>query len=209
MRKEEIQKLRDGVLRGIAAGIEKKRIPAPAPDARLYPQEVEKELFWVDRLTYPGAWPHTGHGAASAPVPGLRYEVWYFQKRDTALLALLCEARPPLGPLLNALESVFTSFVEDGKYARRYRPVPERSPEAELIRQISPNSRGIWRSAPVSPEKLAKALEMLVVDTQPAVQKAVQAADPDGSLPAEFAASVEERDPLAELQARFNTGKPR
>ncbi|MBW3625207.1 MAG: hypothetical protein KY468_17555 [Armatimonadetes bacterium] len=204
MRKDDILKLRERVLRGIAAGLARKHVPAPEPDARLYPQEISGENLWVDRLSYPDAWPHTGHGSASLPLPGLRYEVWYFQKRDSVLLALLCENRPVLDGLVAVMEPLFTEFVKDGRYARRYRPVSDRSPEAELLLQVVPGSIGIWRSAPLSEEKLAKALETLILDTYAPVQKALLAADPDGSLPRQYQEAVEERDPLAELRARFN-----
>lgn len=209
MRKEEIQKLRENVLRGITAGIEKRRITVPQPDSRLYPQEIDRELFWVDRLSYPGAWPHAGHGSAAAPVPGLRYEVWYFQKRETALLALLCGERPALSDLLNALEPTFAALVTEGKYARRYRNVSDRSPESDLILRVEPNSRGIWRAAPQNEAKLTQALETFVIDTYPPVHKRVAALDPDGRLPQQFQSEIEERDPIAELQARFQAGRLR
>jgi hypothetical protein len=204
MRKDELLTLRDRVLKIIEPVIRKKHLPIPQPDARPYPQDVEGELFWVDRLTYPGKWPHTGYGDASPPVPGLRYETWYFQKRETCLLALLCEDRPVLEPLVQSLTPTFKAFVEDGKYARRYRTVEDRSPEASLILRIEPNSRGIWRSAPLHEEKLAKALETMVMDTYPSVSQAVKRADPNGELPATFKAAIGMRDPLEELQARFN-----
>ena len=72
---------------------------------------------------------------------------------------------------------------------------------------MEPNSRGIWRTAPQSEEKLAKALETLITDTYPPIQKAMKSVDPEAHLPQRFREAVEERDPLAELQARFNTGK--
>lgn len=207
MRKEEILRLRDRVLPGIIDGLAKKHIPMPEPDARLYPQEVDGELFWIDRLSYPGVWPHAGHGAAPSPAPGLRYEVWYFQKRETVLLTLLCDAHPALEPLVRALEPVFTAFEKDGKYAKRYRSVRDRSPEAALLLRVEPNSRGVWRAAPVSEEKLVKALEIFITDTYSPVQKAVQSADPDGRLPGALSQAAVERDPLAELKAKFNADK--
>jgi hypothetical protein len=204
MRKDDLFALRDRVLKGVAPGIQKKHLPVPQPDSRLYPQDVEGELFWVDRLTYPSEWPHTGYGDASPPVPGLRYEAWYFQKRETCLLALLCEDRPALRPLIDALAPAFKTLVEDGKFARRYRSLEDRSAEAGLILRVEPNSRGIWRTAPLNEEKLVKALETLVVDTHPMMSQAMQRADPNEELPAAFKAAIGERDPLEELQARFN-----
>ena len=210
MRKDEILALRERTLQDLAAGLEKKRVPVPQPDSRLYPQDVDGELFWIDRLGYPDRWPHTGYGDAPAPVPGLRYEVWYFQKRETCLLALLCETHPALASLTGALEPLSAAFVEEGRYARRYRPVTDRSTEGDLILRIASRSRGIWRTAPLaSDEKRVKALETLITDTHPAVTKILEATDPDGQLPNQFRAAVSDRDPLAELQARFNREKRR
>jgi hypothetical protein len=198
--------LRQRILKAATSGVERKHLAMPTPDARPYPQEVDSELFWVDRLSHPGHWPHTGYGDAPAPVPGLRYEVWYFQKREACLLTLLQEAHPALADLTPEMDRLFLAFVEEGRYAKRYQPVPARTPEAELILRVAPNSHGIWRSAPIAEEKLAKALETLITDTQPAVTKLLTQVDPSHSLVARLREAVAERDPLAELKARFGKG---
>jgi hypothetical protein len=203
MRKEEILSLRQRVLARLADGLAKKRAPVLQPDSRLYPQDLEGELFWIDRLSYP-EWPHVGHGDASFPSPGLRYEVWYFQKRDRVLLALLCEARDVLNALMAVLSPLFAAFEKDGKYAGRYRSAARVSDLSSYLPRIGPTDSGIWRDAPLQEEKLTKALETLVTDTYPALAQAMGKADPESRLPERFRDAVSERDPLEELRSRFN-----
>lgn len=203
MRKEEIMALRERVLREAAKELERRHLPPLRPDPRLYAHEAERELLWIDRLVPSDAWPHAGYGGAGGALPGLRYEAWYFQKRETVLLALVCSGRPVLEPLASALAPVWRAFVEEGRYARRYRSIDDRSPDASLIAGMEPGSQGIWRGAPQSEAKLAAALGTLVSDTYSRVNQIVRSVDPGCRLPEQYREAAEQRDPIGELQARF------
>ena len=208
MRKEEILALRDRVLREAANGLERKHLPPLCPDPRLHAHDADREVIWIDRLVPSDRWPHAGSGGPGGALPGLRYEVWYFQKRETALLALLCSGRPVLAPLASALAPLWKAFVEEGRYARRYRSIDDRAADAALIAAMDPGGRGIWRPAPQSDAKLAAALEARVVDTCSRIDEALRAVDPDGRLPEQWREAVEERDPVAELKERFGRARP-
>jgi hypothetical protein len=207
LRKDDALKLRRRVQKRLTEELEKKRIPVPQPDSRFYAQESDGELFWIDQLSYPGAWPHVGFGEADIPSPGLRFEAWYFQKREESLLALICEETDALNAVSEALKPVFQALAKDGKYAGRYRSLSEKAEEPELIMRVARSGAGVWRAAPCQEEKLLRALALMVTDAYPAVQKAVEAADPNRETLGRLKETAESKDPLLELQARFNSRK--
>jgi hypothetical protein len=169
-------------------------------DGRLYHEEVAGENRWAQRLSRP-EWPHIPAGQAPVATPGLRYEVWYFQKQEVAWIALLYGRRPAMADLTRALTPLWREWIESGKYARRYHPL-----DAVWTRSY-PETDGIWRSVPLD-DKLDRGLLTLVRDTLPVLEKLIAGIDPEGMLAGAFRQAGQARDPLAELADRFKV-KPR
>lgn len=196
MKKDEVLQRRERLLETVNAALAKLGQEPVADDRKLYHSEIDGENSWAQRLSRPDRWPHLPEGAGTLALPGLRYEVWYFQKRKEAWVALLCSRRDAAGKLSEALKSQWQEWLTSGKYAKRYVALDD-----TWERQY-PDTDGIWRTAPLD-DKLEKAVEQLIRDTLPGIDKALAAADPQGDLAKGFAEAGQERDLLAELAAKF------
>jgi hypothetical protein len=197
MKKDEVLQRRERLLSTVNEALAKLGHEPLADDGKLYHSEIDGENSWAQRLSRPERWPHLPERGRDLALPGLRYEIWYFQKRKEAWIALFCNRRDAAGVLSDALKTQWQDWLTSGKYAKRYVALNE-----TLQRQY-PDTDGIWRTAPLD-DKLEKAVEQLVRDTLPGIDKALAAADPQGGLAQGFAAAGQERDLMAELAAKFN-----
>lgn len=202
MKKDDALQRRDQLISALRLELEGLALPALTEDSKLYHDEIEGENCWAIRLSRPGIWPHVGAGGPSAPpvTPGLRYEIWLFQKREEALIGLVCPRPRMPASVLDALKPWWKEWVEGGKFARRYKPL-----DALWLKRY-PDSLGIWRSTPLD-EKLERHLCQLVRDTLPGLQKALDPILSQGELAKElakvFADSATARNPLQELAQHF------
>lgn len=198
MKKDDALQRRDQLVSAVKLELEGLSLPALTEDGKLYHEEIEGENSWAVRLSRPGIWPHVASGGASAPpvTPGLRYEIWLFQKREEALIGLVCPRPRMPAPVLDALKPWWKEWVEGGKFARRYKPL-----DALWLKRY-PDSMGIWRSTPLN-EKLEQHLCQLVRDTLPGLQKSLDPLLLDGALAATFGEAAAARNPLQELANHF------
>jgi hypothetical protein len=197
MKKDEVVQRRERVVATLNEALAKLGHGPLTDDGKLYHTEIDGENSWAQRLSRRGQWPHLPEGAGTLALPGLRYEVWYFQKRKEIWIGLLCSRREAAQALSDALKPQWREWQTSGKYAKRYVPL-----DAVWQRQY-PDTDGIWRTAPLD-DKMEKALEQLVRDTLPAIDKAMAVADPQGALAEGFAKAGAERDLMAELAAKLN-----
>lgn len=196
MKKDEVLQRREKLLETVNAALAKLGREPLTDDGKLYHAEIDGENRWAQRLSRPAIWPHVPEGAGVLALPGLRYEIWYFQKRKEAWIGLLCSRRDAAGHLSAALQDHWQDWRTSGKYAKRYGALDD------IWERQYPDTDGIWRTAPLD-DKLEKAVEQLVRDTLPGIEKALAAADPEGGLARDFTATGQERDLLAELAAKF------
>jgi hypothetical protein len=197
MKKDEVLQRRERLLEGLNAALAKLGQEPLADDGKLYHSEIDGENSWAQRLSRPERWPHLPERGRDLALPGLRYEIWYFQKRKEAWIGLLSSRREAAQTLTDALKPQWQEWVSSGKYAKRYAQLND-----VWARQY-PDTDGIWRTAPLD-DKLDRAVEQLVRDTLPGIDKALAVADPQGELAQGFATAGQERDLMAELAAKFN-----
>ena len=197
MKKDDVLQRREKIVTGLNAALAKLGRAPLADDGKLYHAEIDGENRWAQRLSRPEQWPHVPEGGAPLAMPGLRYEIWYFQKRPEAWIGLLCSRREPAGALTAALQPLWRDWLTSGKYAKRYQPLNA------TWQGVYPETDGIWRAVPLD-DKLDKGLEQLTRDTLAELEKAVAAVDPQGELAQTFQQASQERDLLAELAAKFN-----
>lgn len=197
MKKDDALDRREKVLRTLNEELTRLGKAPLSDDGKLYHAELDGENRWAQRLSRPGLWPHVAEGQAALAMPGLRYEVWYFQKRPEAWIALLCNRREPAGALTQALAPWWREWVSGGKFARRYAPLNQD------WEHLYPETDGIWRTVPLD-DKLEKGLITLVRDTLPGLEKVLATVDAEGTLAGDYQQAGQERDLLAELAAKFN-----
>jgi len=213
MKKDDALKLRDRLLLALNTALVDLHLPELQEDGKLYHEEVAGENRWAMRLSRQGVWPHVPAGAGIVATPGLRYEVWFFQKRDELWFGLVCPRSRLLAPTRDALKPWWKTWVESGTYARRYKPL-----DPVWLRSY-PDSDGVWRSAPAD-DKFEKntlsPLLTLVRDTLPGIEKALApvtsassvsegASGEAPTLAEAFQQAAAARNPLQELAAHFNT----
>jgi len=188
--KAEILIWRDRLLQTAQQASQKVGGPPLRDDGKLYHLEYEGENLWFQRLSAE-IWPHLAEGAAHLACPGLRYEVAYFQKQPQWQIALLCGSHDP--ELQQLMQPLFHRFLEDGRYAKRYRPL------GPLWKSVDRETIGVQRT--LAPDKLPKAMSMLIDETFKPVHHTLLKDDPHWGQ--RFQKSGQERDLLAELQAHF------
>ncbi|MBC7543744.1 MAG: hypothetical protein H7338_13540 [Candidatus Sericytochromatia bacterium] len=200
MKKDDVLQRREKIIRNVNESLARLGRSPLVDDGKLYHAEIDGENRWAQRLSRPEHWPHVPEGGAPLAMPGLRYEIWYFQKRPEAWVALLCNRREPAGALIDALKPLWKDWLTSGKYAKRYLPLNA------TWQSVYPETDGIWRAVPLD-DKLDKGLEQLTRDTLGELEKAVTSVDPAGELARSFQTANQERDLLAELAAKFSKNR--
>ena len=174
MKKDDALKMREKVLTQVAELTSRYNLPSLAEDGKLYHDEIDGENLWMQRFSRPGVWPHIRAGEASLVKPGLRYEMWYFAKREEVVVALLLGRGKAIDPLYPLLKPLFTEFVEEGRYARRY------TQPDDVMRKVHPAQPGIMRRVPLKKEeKRYEVFEQLLRDTAEKVDITLRTLDPE------------------------------
>jgi hypothetical protein len=199
MKKDDVLKRREQALVTLNSRLSTLSLPQLIDDGKLYHEEIEGENRWAQRLSAPG-WPHVSASQNTVSTPGLRYEIWYFQKRSELWLGLLHTASPATTALSAQLKPQWKDWLESGRYARRYRAL------TATWQKSCPGSEGIWREL-AGEKKLDEALELLVRDTLPVLEKLLAELDPTRTLELAQLEHARARNPLEELASRFNAGR--
>lgn len=199
MKKDEVLKRRDEVLKTLNERLEALGWTPLVDDGKLYHDEMEGEGRWVQRLSR-ASWPHVAKFQGPNVTPGLRYELWYYQRQSVVWVGLVWPLHPTLEGLNKALDPQLKEWLASGKYAKRYRPL-----EGSWHR-LYPKTLGICRALPID-GKLEEGLEQLCRDTLPELDRILAQVDPDQTLPAQFKAAADARNPMAELASKFNLSR--
>lgn len=228
LKKDDALKLRDRLLTALNQALMEVHLPALDEDGKLHHEEIDGENRWAMRLSRKDLWPHVAPTPGIVTTPGLRYEVWFFQKRAEVWFALVCPRTRLPAPARESLKPWWKNWVESGTYARRYKPI-----DGVWLKSY-PDTDGIWRSAPADDrfehrfdKNLLAPLVTLVRDTLPGIEKAldlgntpplsgqpsekasspVEPAAQASSLAQAFQQAAAARNPLQELAEKFNAGK--
>lgn len=173
MKKDDALQIREKVLVQVAELTTRYNLPLLTEDGKLYHAELDGENLWMQRFSRPGVWPHVRAGEAPVVKPGLRYEMWYFAKREEVVVALLLGRGKAIDPLYPLLKPLFTEFVEEGRYARRY-TLPD-----DVMRKVHPAQPGVMRRVPLKKdEKRYEVFEQLLRDTAERLNNVVLTHDP-------------------------------
>lgn len=199
MKKDEVLKRREEVLKTLNTRLEALGWAPLVDDGKLYHDELEGEGRWVQRLSRP-SWPHVAKGQGPNVTPGLRYELWYYQRQSVVWMGLVCPPSPVLQVLNTAFEPQVKEWLASGKYAKRYRAV-----EGSWQR-LYPKTLGICRALPID-GKLEDGMELLCRDTLPELDRILAQVDPEQQLAAAFKQAADARNPAAELASKFNLSR--